>query len=78
LHSGWNLATVDVLNKTSGIKGTYNYFDWIPMGGGSISLKESLSVQVGRTSLQVPLRCVPQFSVTRESYTHITSLSIIL
>jgi hypothetical protein len=46
MHSGWNLATITVLNKASGFKGTYNHHGWIPMGGGSVTLSEALCVQV--------------------------------
>ena len=45
MHSGWNLAAVEVLNKVSGLKGTYNHYDWLPMGGGSVTLSEAVSIQ---------------------------------
>ena len=45
LHSGWNLASIDVLNKTTGLKGTFNYFDWLPLSGGTITLSEAMCIQ---------------------------------
>lgn len=45
LHSGWNLASLEVMDKSSGIRGTYNHNAWLPIEGGSATVIESTFVQ---------------------------------
>lgn len=45
LHSGWNLASLEVMDKSSGIKGTYSYNAWLPIEGGSATVNETNSIQ---------------------------------
>lgn len=46
LRSGWHLASLDVLNMSTGVKGTFNHHAWLSAAGGagsSAQLQEASS-----------------------------------
>lgn len=47
VHSSWYLTTVELLNKSTGIKSAFNYNNWVAPHDGGTTLKEASSVQVG-------------------------------
>lgn len=46
LHSGWALDKVEVLNRASGLKSTYNYNAWVTREMGHVTVEEATSTQV--------------------------------
>ena len=52
VHGSWHLAGVDVLNRVTGFKSSFNHNGWLSRDGWYTELKESAYVQVGRGVLR--------------------------
>ena len=48
LHSGWNLSTLDVLDKSSGMKSSFNHNAWVTQVGGGHTWSHLILILVTR------------------------------